>query len=306
LRVGKSDPGCGLMETIQHRKEVVINEAEAANLVKDGMTISLGSNYPLAIVRQIIRKGVKDLTVTANGGGWDIDLMVGAGCVKRVIGYYFGGGLDPIGTFFRTAAEKGEIEVWEFDEGMYHAGLMAAGQRLPFLPWRGGVGTSFPEINPDIKVFKDPVRGETLLGIPAIQPEIAFLRASFSDPHGNAQFIDAGFSDTAHYRAADKTVVQVEKIVSNEEIRKNPANTSIMEAEAVVLAPFGSHPFKSAGYYLEDIAHLTEYRQAAKEFGKTRNRGPFEEYLRKYVYEPETHLDYLERIGAKRLFSLWR
>jgi glutaconate CoA-transferase, subunit A len=266
----------------------------------------LGSNYPLAIVRQIIRKGVKNLTVISNAGGWDIDLMVGAGCVKRVVGYYFGGGLDPIGTFFRAAAEQGEIEVWEFDEGMFHAGLMAAGQRLPFLPWRGGVGSSFPEINPDIKIFKDPIRGETLLAIPPIQPEIAFLRASFADPYGNAQFIDAGFSDTAHYRAADKTVVQVEKIVSNEVIRKNPANTAIIDAAAVVLAAFGSHPFKSAGYYLDDIAHLTEYRQAAKEFAKTKNREPFEEYLRKYVYEPETHLDYLDRIGAKRLFSLWR
>ncbi|MBW2060887.1 MAG: CoA transferase subunit A [Deltaproteobacteria bacterium] len=288
------------------RREVVISEKEAADMVEDGMTISLGSNYPLAVTRQIIRKGLKNLTVIANAGGWDVDLMIGAGCVKKVVGYYFGAGLEVIGPFFRAAAENGDIEVWEFDEGMYLAGLMAAAQMLPFMPWRGGVGTCYPEINPDIKVFKDPLNGETLLAIPPIKPEIAFLRASFADPYGNAQFVDAGFSDTAHYRAADKTIVQVEKIVPNEEIRKNPANTSIMEAEAVVMAPFGSHPFKSAGYYIEDVAHLTEYRQVARECVKNGNRKLFEDYLKKYVYEPETHLDYLDRIGAKQLFSLFR
>jgi len=294
------------MEGIETRKEVVIGEADAANMVEDGMTISLGSNYPLAITRQIIRKGVKNLTVIANAGGWDLDFMIGAGCVKKVVGYYFGAGLDVIGPFFRAAAEKGDLDIWEFDEGMYLAGLMAAAQILPFMPWRGGVGTCYPEINPDIKVFKDPLKGETLLAIPAIKPEIAFLRVSYADPYGNAQFIDAGFSDTAHYRAADKTVVQAERIVPNEEIRKNPANTSIMEADGVVKAPFGSHPFKSAGYYLEDVDHLTEYKQAAYECVKNGNSKPFDDYLKKYVYEPESHLDYLDRIGAKRLFGLYR
>jgi len=288
------------------RKEVVINEIEAARMVEDGMVISLGSNYPLAIVRQIIRKGVKSLTVIANAGGWDVDLMIGAGCVKKVVGYYFGGGLDVIGPFFRSAAERGEIEVWEFDEGMFHAGLMAAAQMLPFLPWRAGVGTCFPEINPEIRVFKDPLKGETLLAVPPIKPEIAFLRASVADSYGNAQFADAGFMDTAHYRAADKTVVQVERIVPNEEIRKNPANTAMTDVASVVIAPFGSHPFKSAGHYVDDVAHLEEYRKAAHQCVKEGNRGPFEKYLEKYVYEPKTHLDYLDIIGAKRLFGLFR
>ena len=156
----------------------------------------------------------------------------------------------------------------------------------------------------DIKVFKDPLQGETLLAIPPIKPEIAFLRASYADTYGNAQFVDSGFSDTAHHRAADKTVVQVEKIVPNEEIRKNPANTSIAAADGVVAAPFGSHPFHSAGYYFDDVAHLEEYRHAARECVKNGNRAPFDDYLEKYVVAPETHLDYLDRIGARRLFSL--
>jgi len=288
------------------RKEILMTEGEAAALVRDGMTISLGSNYPLAITRQIIRRGVKDLTVIANAGGWDMDLMIGAGCVRKVVGYYFGGGLDTIGPFFRYAAQRGDIEIWEFDEGMMMAGLMAAAQMLPFLPWKGGLGTSFPDINPGIKTFRDPLRGETLLAIPAIKPDIAFLRVAVADPYGNAQFADGGFSDSAHYRAADITFVQAERIVSNEEIRKAPEKTSITHAKGIVWAPMGSHPFKSPGFYSEDLFHLSEYRTAAHAFVEDGDPVPFENYLKKYIYEPETHLDYLDTMPAKRLFGLYR
>ena len=294
------------MKESLNRKTVVMTEAEAAGLVNEGMTISLGSNFPLAITRQIIRRRVKNLTVIANAGGWDLDLMIGAGCVKKVVGYYFGGGLEVVGPFFRHAAENGKIEICELDEGMLLTGLMAAAQMLPFLPWRGGIGTSFPEVNPEIKAFKDPLRGEHLLAIPAIKPDIAFLRTAFADPYGNAQFIDAGFSDTAHYRAADMTIVQVERIVSNEEICKNPANTAIPFADGVVWAPMGSHPFESPGFYSVDIDHLGEYKEVAQAYTKGGDQKPFEQYLEKYVYGPETHLDYLNTMPAKKLFSLYR
>lgn len=288
------------------RKKVLITEGQAAALVRDGMTISLGSNYPLAITRQIIKNGVKDLTVIANAGGWDVDLMIAAGCVKKVIGYYFGGGLEVIGPFFRRAAQRAEVEVWECDEGMLLTGLMAAAQGLPFLPWKGGLGTSFPEVNQDIKVFQDPLKGETLLAVPAIKPEVAFLGASWADPYGNAQFIGAGFADGAHHRAADVTVVQAERIVSNEQIRKAPEKTTIINAKGVVWAPMGSHPFQGSGFYSEDLKHLAEYKQAAGAFVKDGNPEPFKRYLDEYVYKPETHLDYLNTMPAKRLFGLYR
>jgi len=294
------------MPTAATRKKVLMSESEAAARVEDGMTISLGSNYPLAITRQIIRRGVKDLTVIANAGGWDLDLMIGAGSVRKVIGYYFGGGLDVIGPFFRQAAQNGEIEICEFDEGMLMAGLMAAAQMLPFLPWKGGVGTCFEDINPNIKSFRDPLSGQKLLAIPAIKPDIAFLRVAVADPYGNAQFADAGFSDTAHQRAADITIVQSERIISNEEIRKTPEKTAITHAGGVVWTPMGSHPFRSPGFYSEDLTHLSEYRAAAQASVKNGDPKPFTRYLEKYVYEPETHLDYLNTMPAKRLFGLYR
>jgi len=293
------------------RKEVIINETEAANIIEDGMMVSVGgfitSSHPMALVRQIVRKGCKNLTIVgAASAGLDVDLLIGAGCVRKVISPYVGGEfLAPIGPFFRHFAERGMIEVWECDEGQYYTGLRAAAQKLPYMPTRAGLGTSFPEINPDMKVYKDPVRGEPMIAIPAIKPDVALIYASLADPYGNVQFEGAGFGDRAHYRAADKTIVQVEKIVPNEEIRKNPYKTAIQGVGGVVRAPYGSHPFAGPGFYLEDILHIQEYVRAAIAFTKDEDRKLFDTYMKKYIYDPATHLDYLEMIGAKRLFSLY-
>jgi glutaconate CoA-transferase subunit A len=79
------------------RKSLIIDEREAASWIQDGMTIAIGgfinSSHPMAIVRQIIRRGVKDLTVVGPAsGGLDLDLLIGAGCVKKLVTAYMGGG----------------------------------------------------------------------------------------------------------------------------------------------------------------------------------------------------------------------
>jgi len=293
------------------RKEVIIDEVEAGRWIQDGMAIIIGgfitSSHPMAIIRQIIRNKVKDLTVIGSASsGLDIDILIGAGCVKKVVSPYVGAEtLAPIGPCFRIAAQKGEIDVWEIDEAMYYAGLRAAAQMLPFMPWRGCVGTSYPEVNPDIKEFKDPIKGETLLAVPAIEPDISIIHAAYADVYGNVQHLGTGFGDRAHARAADKRIVQVEKIVPNQEIRKDPLKTTIFGADAIIRAPYGAYPFSSPGFYLEDTEHIREYVRAATVYAKDNDRGPLEEYLNKYIYEPETHVDYLERIGIRRLVGLY-
>ena len=161
-----------------------------------------------------------------------------------MISYYAGGGFgNPVTPAFRRAAERGEIEVWECEEGLLCAGLQAAAQSLPFLPWRGGVGTSLPEVNPDLKVFKDPINGETLIAVPPIKPDVTILHAAHADAFGNVQHLGGpGWIDLFMYRAAERTIVQVEKIISNEEVRADAWKTTIAAADAIVRAPFGAHP----------------------------------------------------------------
>jgi glutaconate CoA-transferase, subunit A len=292
------------------RKSLVIELDAAAAVVRDGMTIAIGgfinSSHPMAVVRQIIRRGIRNLTVVgAASGGLDLDLLIAAGCVKKLVTTYMGGEhYCPVAPFFRVAAQRGELDIFECDEGMFYCALRAAAQRLPSTPWKAGIGTSFPEINPEIKVYNDPVSGEPMLAIPAIKPEIAFIYAAQSDAYGNVQHVSTGFGDRAMWRAADKTVAQVERIVPNEEIRKNPLATSLVGVDAVVRAPYGSHPFAGPGYYIEDSEHIREYVAAGNAYAKGGDRKPFEQYLKKYIIDPATHEDYLEVVGIKRLLKL--
>ena len=101
------------------RREVLTGEDEAAGLIKNGDVIIVGGfgtvNHPMPIIRALIRRKVKDLTVIgAATAGLEIDLLIGAGAVRKVIAPYVGAELyAPIGHCFRRAAESGEVEVYE-------------------------------------------------------------------------------------------------------------------------------------------------------------------------------------------------
>ena len=285
------------------RESRVIDEVTAADWIEDGMTVAVGSPTPMALLRQIIRRGVKDLIVI--DVGLSLDMLIAAGCVRKVVSYYAGGGSGvPVAPAFRAAAQSGDIQVWECEEGIVTSSLDAAAQGLPFLPWRGGVGTSLPDVNPDLKVFRDPIGGETLLAVPPTKPDVAILHAAMSDAYGNVQHVGGpGWLDLFMQRAADRTIVQVEKVVANEEIRKDPWATTIAGADAVVRVPYGAHPFYSRGFYVQDNVHLKTYLDASTA-AAAGDAAALDAYLDRYCREPATHADYLERIGIRRLLEL--
>jgi glutaconate CoA-transferase, subunit A len=292
------------------RQSRVVEIDAALSQVKDGMTVAIGgfinSSHPMIVVRELIKRGLRNLTVVgAASSGLETDLLIAAGVAKKIVSPYIGGeGLAAIGPAFRAAAERGQIEIFELDEAMYYAGLRAAAQRVPFNPWRSGIGTSFPEVNPAIKVFKDPCNGETLLAIPAINIDVAFLHAATSDIYGNVQYIGHGFGDRAIYAASDLTFVQVEQIVSNEQIRSDPLRTVVPGADGIIRAQFGSHPYASPGHYTEDKEHIKEYVRVATAWSKDDDLGPLKAYLDRWVFEPKDHIEYLERVGLRTLLSL--
>lgn len=305
-----ADPDMTLDGAVATRRSVVASEQEAVEGLRDGMTIAVGgfinAAHPMALVRQIIRSGVKDLTlVGAASSGLEVDMLIAVGCVRTLISPYVGAeGLAPIGPAFRKAAQDGELDLFELDEAQFYAGLRAAAQRLPFNPWRAGVATSYPEVNPRLRTFRDPIEDQLLIAVPAIEIDIAFLHAAISDRFGNVQHEGTGFGDRAIHAAADRTVVQVEQIVANERIRANPGATSIPGADLVVRAPYGAHPFASHGYYPVDEAHLLEYAAAAGDWLKTGSRSRLDEYLDRYLREPADHVEYLDRVGLRHILSL--
>ena len=291
------------------RREVLLSETEAAALIKDGDVVIVGGfgtvNHPMPIVRALIRRKARNLTVIgAATAGLEIDLLIGAGCVKKVIAPYIGAELHaPIGHCFRRAAEQAEIEVYETTEYLLYSQLDAAARGLGFLPWRGGVGTSIAQLNPDYVPFNDPINGEPYLAAPALHADWAIIHVGQADIYGNGQHGGVRFGDRLHSRAAERVMLTAECIVPNAEIRKNPWATSIAYADVVVEAPFGSHPFASHGFYVEDEEAIADYVAASIAYRKN-DIPTWQAYLERWVLGANSHADYLAKLSGDRLCRL--
>jgi glutaconate CoA-transferase, subunit A len=285
------------------RRSVVVELEHALDGLADGATVGVGgavtAAHPMALVRALARSGVRDLRLVAPTGGIDVDLLIASGCVREVVGCYVGvEGLAAVSPVFRAAVQSGAVTVVDLDEAHCIMGLRAAAHKLPFMPWRGGVGTSLPQLTPSLVEFDDPIAGEPLLAIPAIALDVALVFAERSDPYGNVQFVGTSHMDRTMGAAAERVVVQVERVVSNEVIRRDPERTVYWRDTAIVRAPFGTHPYSSGGM-IADEEHLREFLSAARE-GEAGVTG----YLDRYIRGPADHEGYLEEVGVRRLTSL--
>ena len=98
-------------------REKLSTAKEAARLIRDGMHVGLGAGMemnPMPVVREVIRNGTKDLTITpVITGGYVSDLLVGAGCVRKVQFPRFDMGEYGTAPNFRRRVEAGELELAE-------------------------------------------------------------------------------------------------------------------------------------------------------------------------------------------------
>lgn len=289
------------------RRDQIVTLAEAVAEVGDGAVVGLGGavtdGHPMALVRALARRDVKDLTVVAPTGGIDVDLLIACGCVREVVTSYVGiEAVAAVCPSFRAAAEDGSVRVRDLDEAHCVAALRAAAQGLPFLPWRGGVGTSLPEINAQLVPFQDPVAGQLLLAVPALELDFALVSVAASDAHGNVRLSGTGNMDALLGAAAERVIVQAERIVTNEEIRRDPARTRFWASSRVVRCPWGTHPYSSDSL-LADTEHLRRYANAARSATRGQ-RDELADYLQRHVSGVGDHGEYLDAVGASRLAEL--
>jgi glutaconate CoA-transferase subunit A len=288
--------------TTVERTSVLVGLEEAMAEVGDGATIGIGgavtAAHPMALVRELARRRVRGLTVVAPTAGLDVELLIAAGCVETLHTCYVGfEGVAAVGPLYRRAVQAGEIKVQDMDEGHCIAALRAASQRLPFMPWRGGVGTAFTELNDGIIAFEDPVAGEELLAIAALPLDFGLIYAETADEFGNARPYGTGNMDHLIGSAADRAIVQVDRVVSNDEIRKEPERTWRWRDARVVRAPFGTHPYSNASM-VADTEALEEY------IGAARDAEELTAYMERYAGPDVDHDTYLEQIGIRRIASL--
>jgi glutaconate CoA-transferase subunit A len=224
----------------------------------------------MALVREILRSPLKDLTIVAYGGP-DVGLLCAAGKVRKVIYGFVSLDSIPLEPHFRVARQTGAIEAAELDEGMLQWGLYAAALRLPFLPTRSGLGTDVLSINPDLRLVRSPYDdGEELVAMPAIRLDAALVHMNRADARGNGQFLGPDpYFDDLFCMAAKRRFLSCEKIVETADLLKGGSvhtlkiNRSMVDA--VIETPNGAHFTECPPDYGRDEAFQREYAATAKD-----------------------------------------
>jgi glutaconate CoA-transferase subunit A len=277
----------------------VMSAADVVAELRDGMTIGIAGwgarRKPMALVREIVRSTLRDLTLVAYGGP-DVGLLCAAGKVRKVVFGFVSLDVIALDNHFRRARQEGAIEAMELDEGMLQWGLYAAALRLPFLPTRAGLATDVERVNPQIKTVRSPYAdGETLLAMPAIPLDAALVHVNHCDARGNAQMLGPDpYFDEFFCGAARRRYVSCERIVETDEFAKHgPIQTMLLNrthVDGVIEAPFGAHPASCAPRYGIDAEHLRLYNDAA------RDAASFEAYRKRFIDGGEAA--YLEAVGG--------
>ena len=272
---------------------------DIADQVESGMTLAIGGwgarRKPMAVIRELLKREVSDLTVLSYGGP-DVGMLAATGKIKKLIFGFVTMDAIPLEGHFRKARQSGEFEVVELDEGMFQLGLKAAASRVPFLPTRVGFGSDVLTTNAELKTVKSPYEdGEELVAMPALSADIAICHVNQADKLGNSRISGPDpFFDEWFCRAAGNAFLTCEEVVETETFN-DPLTALQMPIErnlvsGVAEAPCGAHPTSCGPAYGFDIAHLKRYNETAKD--------GFESYRQNYV-DGMNLPGYIEAVGGE-------
>jgi glutaconate CoA-transferase, subunit A len=245
---------------------------EIVGELSDGMTIGIGGwgsrRKPMAVVRELLRSSVTDLTVVSYGGP-DVGLLCAAGKVRKVVFAFVS--LDSIALepHFRNARQAGSIDALELDEGMFLLGLQAAAWRVPFLPTRVGLGSDVLQRQDEIRTVTSPYDdGEELVAMPALTLDVALVHQNRADAGGNAQFLGPDlYFDDLMCQAATRAFVTCERLVETADFptfgSHHTQRISRLFTDGVCETPNGAHFTSCTPDYERDEAFQKEYAASA-------------------------------------------
>ncbi len=258
---------------------------EAADLVKDGMTIALGGmtiyRRPTAFVRALLRRDPRprDLTLLCFTAGYESDLLVGAGCISTIRSCYFG--LESFGfaPMFTEAAQKGSIKIIEETEASLALGIRAGISGVGFTPSHAWIGTDLPRLRPDVKTIVDPYTGEELVAFPALHCDLAIIHGLEGDTFGNVRVNNNVGVDVELVYLAEKVIFTVEQLVHQCDRTLDSLLIPAPGADYIVHAPDGAWPTSCYPQYPVAGGELMRYVDAC-------NAGQFNAYLDDLLVRP--------------------
>jgi glutaconate CoA-transferase, subunit A len=223
-----------------------------AELVSDGDSVALeGFTHliPFTAGHEIIRQGRRELELIRMTPDLLYDQMIGMGVARRLVFSY--GGNPGVGGLhrFRDAIENGWPHPIEIEEHS-HAGMAnryaAGAAEMPCAVMRGYVGTDLMS-RTSVAEISCPFTGERLVAVPALRPDVAIVHAQEADREGNVQLWGIPGVQKEAVLAAQRSLVTVERIVGELELRPGGIVMPGWVIDVVAEAPGGSRPSYSLG-----------------------------------------------------------
>lgn len=232
-----------------------LREAIARN-VHDGDVVAMeGFTHliPFAAGHEVVRQGLKNLTLVRMTPDLLYDQLIGMGAAQRLI--FSWGGNPGVGSLhrLREAVEQGwphRLELEEHSHAAMANAYEAGAANLPFAVFRGYLGVDLPKVNTRIRTVECPFTGEVLAAVPAIRPDVTLIHAQRADAAGNVLLEGIVGVQKQAVLAAKRAVVTVEEQVA--ELGAPGLNSVILPSwtiSAVVVVPGGAYPSYAQGYY---------------------------------------------------------
>ena len=294
----------------------ILSLQEAVAKIPDCAHIALGGfttqRHPMAFVYEMIRQKKRDLHFYGHSPGGDLDLLIGAGCVKRIeLAYEADEAFGTVGPRLRKAMERNEIEWEDYSNFGMVLRFTAGAMGLPFLPTRTMFGSDMltqEGIDKSVRlkgselsskkfhVMQCPFTHQRILLLPAINVDYCILHVQKVGTRGTVRIYGQNYGDIQQALCAQKTIVTCEEVVEENGLRANPEQNQIpfFRVDYIVHIPYGAHPYSCYKYYDYDPEQIRLYHERAKS-DKT-----FKEYLDEFIYGVRDFQEYLEKIGGEK------
>jgi len=266
--------------------------------VHDGGYLAIGGfgaiRTPIAACHEIVRQGRKNMGFAGHTSTHDFEVLSAGEVFNRVdIAYIIGleaRGLSPCA---RRYMESGKVEITEWTNYSLAARLKAAAMGVPFVPTRNVLGTDTFHYSAG-KVVECPFTGKKLMLQPALYPDVSVIHVHEADIYGNSRIKGISISDLDLARATKRLIITTERLISNEEIRRDPSLTSIpfYLVDAVCEVRYGAYPGNMPYEYFSDEEHLQEWLKAEQD------PEVFKEFLKRNIYDCKDHAEYIELHGG--------
>jgi glutaconate CoA-transferase subunit A len=275
------------------------------DVVRDGDTVAIeGFTHLISFAagHEIIRQRKRDLTLARMTPDVIYDQMIAAGVARKLVFSWLGnpgvGGLNAIRR--RIEADPPELEIEEYSHFGMVARYTAGAAKLPFFPLRSYFETDLPNANPLIREIESPYGDGKVYAVPPLNPDVTIIHAQRASAAGDTQVWGLlGCQKEAAF-AADRVIVVVEELVSDDVIRADPNRTIIpgLIVDAVVVEPWGAHPSYVQGAYDRDNRFYLDWDPISRDEAAT------QAWLDEWVRGVGGRAGYLEKLGPDRVASL--